>query len=553
MEKTSEWKKAKSLVSFFGLLAVFFMLNAAYVIAAPPKFLTLPLQEEAVVGNGWQYGKQSDLDRSDKHFAIDYYVDSGTPIIASADGYAMYDCQPSCTNPGTDYGYGRLIIIKHDETDGNDKCFFTFYAHLSESISDIPKKSRFNAKNELDAKKNGWFRVRRGQLIGKSGKSGKQSWPHLHFAVFSNSYSSMCHPEKNSCDTKNTYDPYGLYKGTTVEDAANYYPPEMNKTINGKTRSSGSKYVSCGENRLWLTDPPSPPLYADFKEGSGVLIKGQGFGDSSGKITVDYRLPPMSVAPMEMEISDATLWTDNFIIVDIFRDSLNYSKFYEPILVKIYRKDGVKVGQLYFPFKDVEPDKWYAEAVTSLWKRGIIHGKSPGFYMPSENSNFAEFLTILVGTDPNLNAAQCQEGDIPFPINTSTADFPPYSEEENGGPWYCKYYKEDSIQKWVEELRYLDSSRGWPGQEIKRKEVAFFLAKATETNLYDGISGFSDLYGYGGISGFSDVDNDDNFAPYIKKCKKRGIFCGYEDGTFKPEKEINRAEIAKVIKEAFFK
>jgi len=542
MEKIIEWKKvlATILVSF---LAIFFILDAAYVVAAPPKFLTLPLQKKAVVGNAWHYSLQSDdiPPVRESHSAIDYYVDEGTPVIAAADGYAMKDSQYASRYSG----FGDFILIRHDKKDENGKYFFTLYAHLSSIIPSIPSKNRKNATNDLDVIKDGWLRVYRGQTIGKSGRTNT-FWPHLHFQVFKKNYDSIY---------TLAIDPYGLHKTTTNEDSSNYYPPEGSKTVcyNNRytnkeqcvTRSSGSKYTSCGKDRLWLTDPPTPPNYYAYplflNQLSGmIIIKGQGFGNSHGTVTVDYRLSSTSMAPIE--ISNARFWTDNTIILDIFRDSLYFFNFVEPLLLKIYKSDGMKVGQLYFPFKDVAPDKWYAKQTTELWKKGVIKGRgNTGLYWPGESITFAEFLKILVEVDPNLNAVQCQEGDLPFSTDISTVDFPPYSKGESGGPWYCQYYKESSIQSWTEDLRALTPSRGWPKDKIKRKEVAFFLAKAVQANILN----------YPMDSGFIDVDNGDAFAPYIRECKRRGVFGGYEGGIFKPEEEITRAAIAEVFYKAF--
>ena len=48
---------------------------------------------------------------------------------------------------------------------------------------------------------------------------------------------------------------------------------------------------------------------------------------------------------------------------------------------------------------------------------------------------------------------------------------------------------------------------------------------------------------------FSDVDDSDEHADAIKWTKENGVFGGYADGSFKPDNEINRAEITKVLME----
>ena len=464
------------------------------------------------------------------HYAQDftYGYKEGDPVYAMADGKIVRVRKSGGYGGGSpcNSDYNTLVVEhKYIKKDGTHRKVYVFYGHVKD-ILDVPPDA---TKKEVITD----IYVRKGQKIGELNNPACAGWTvkHLHLSVMPDELASDYYAGYNSVQEKNgRARPFDLWNN-----------PRKNHAWTSDWVDSAKKQDENDKDEAFFDTYRPVTIKIDSVIDNEFKIKGAYFGDKYGTVEI-YR----NTSGLETVSSSIEAWSSSSITVKIL------SLHSDSILLKVENNSGKLIADLYYPFQDVELDKWYAEAVTSLWKRGIIHGKSPGFYMPSENSNFAEFLTILVGTDPNLNAAQCQEGDIPFPINTSTADFPPYSEEENGGPWYCKYYKEDSIQKWVEELRYLDSSRGWPGQEIKRKEVAFFLAKATETNLYDGISGFSDLYGYGGISGFSDVDNDDNFAPYIKKCKKRGIFCGYEDGTFKPEKEINRAEIAKVLYEAFF-
>ena len=63
---------------------------------------------------------------------------------------------------GTASGYGKLIKIQHDNGD------VTYYAHLS----------------SYSVKKGD--RVYKGQLIAKSGATGRVTGPHLHFEIRKN-------------------------------------------------------------------------------------------------------------------------------------------------------------------------------------------------------------------------------------------------------------------------------------------------------------------------------------------------------------------------------
>jgi murein DD-endopeptidase MepM/ murein hydrolase activator NlpD len=85
------------------------------------------------------------------HTGVDIGAPTGTPIRATADGIVVF--------AQTENGYGRLVKIDH----GNR--VETYYAHLS----------RFYVQAGQD--------VRRGEMIGAVGSSGRVTAPHLHYEV----------------------------------------------------------------------------------------------------------------------------------------------------------------------------------------------------------------------------------------------------------------------------------------------------------------------------------------------------------------------------------
>jgi murein DD-endopeptidase MepM/ murein hydrolase activator NlpD len=87
-----------------------------------------------------------------RHDGIDIGAPQGTEIRAAADGTVLYSGDQQT-------GYGNLIIISH----AND--MITVYAHNQE-----------NLVKEND-------KVKRGQVIGKVGRTGRATGPHLHFEI----------------------------------------------------------------------------------------------------------------------------------------------------------------------------------------------------------------------------------------------------------------------------------------------------------------------------------------------------------------------------------
>ena len=88
------------------------------------------------------------------HQGVDLAVPRGSPVWATADGEVVF--------AGRDGRYGRTVVIDH----GNG--YRTRYAHLKKIETERGK------------------RVRRGDVVGRVGKSGRASGPHLHYEVLRN-------------------------------------------------------------------------------------------------------------------------------------------------------------------------------------------------------------------------------------------------------------------------------------------------------------------------------------------------------------------------------
>jgi murein DD-endopeptidase MepM/ murein hydrolase activator NlpD len=112
------------------------------------------------------------------HTGVDISAPQGTPVRASADGVVEHAEWASG-------GYGKLVVIDH----GNG--IQTWYAHLS-GFEVVPGQE-----------------IRRGEILGYSGATGRATAPHLHFEV------------RRQGNAVNPY-PY-LAKSTLVEPA----PPDL--------------------------------------------------------------------------------------------------------------------------------------------------------------------------------------------------------------------------------------------------------------------------------------------------------------------------------------
>lgn len=106
--------------------------------------------------NGWftskfGYRKSPFSGRPVMHKGLDIAAPPGTPIFAPADGVISY--------AGYDSGYGKLISIDHGYG------MVTRYGHVSKIYSSLGQK------------------VKRGDVIGAVGNTGRSTGPHLHYEV----------------------------------------------------------------------------------------------------------------------------------------------------------------------------------------------------------------------------------------------------------------------------------------------------------------------------------------------------------------------------------
>jgi murein DD-endopeptidase MepM/ murein hydrolase activator NlpD len=89
-----------------------------------------------------------------RHEGIDLAAPAGTPVWATADGTVV--------DTGRGGRFGKTVVIDHGAG------YRTRYAHLK----------------KIDTEKG--KRVKRGDVIGRVGKSGNASGPHLHYEVLKN-------------------------------------------------------------------------------------------------------------------------------------------------------------------------------------------------------------------------------------------------------------------------------------------------------------------------------------------------------------------------------
>ncbi|MCF7885476.1 MAG: M23 family metallopeptidase [Candidatus Marinimicrobia bacterium] len=110
-----------------------------------------PVNRSAYISDGFGYRHDPFTNERRFHWGLDYAAPSGTPVMVTADGVVR--------KTRYSHSYGRLVYIDH----GNG--YTTVYAHLHS----------YNVEPGDE--------VKRGQIIGKIGSTGRSTGPHLHYEV----------------------------------------------------------------------------------------------------------------------------------------------------------------------------------------------------------------------------------------------------------------------------------------------------------------------------------------------------------------------------------
>lgn len=124
----------------------------------PNSIFSWPLQEAGTITSTFGYRSDPINGTVSYHSGTDIGMPSGTPILAAADGTVTI----ANSTDSWGGGYGYYVKIKHNDT------FDTLYAHCS-------KICVTNGQQ-----------VKKGQVIGYVGTTGRSTGPHLHFEVWKN-------------------------------------------------------------------------------------------------------------------------------------------------------------------------------------------------------------------------------------------------------------------------------------------------------------------------------------------------------------------------------
>ncbi len=253
-----------------------------------------------------------------------------------------------------------------------------------------------------------------------------------------------------------------------------------------------------------------------------IVIRGSGFGNNQGRIEILIDIPKhlRKQVTHEPEILE---WGSNTIRCNIFKAPIfSFAIFTKPVKVKVFGSSGQELDNKFYPFDDVEPQDWFSSFVVSIWREGIVGGRSTGIFAPDDQTTRAEFIKMAV-----LGAGKDR---------FSFSDVPAYSDVTSED-WFFPYVKVAWNLGWLDRQQSLFE----PHRPILRAEAAKIISMAVGVNA----GPYSSPY--------HDVSEGDWFALFVMQITEKGIVNGYPDGYFRPANELNRAEASKIIYLAFLK
>lgn len=198
-------------------------------------------------------------------------------------------------------------------------------------------------------------------------------------------------------------------------------------------------------------------------------------------------------------------------------------------------------------FRDVPSDKWYSSYVNELKDKKIVTGYDDKTFKPAKLVNVVEALTMVYRTVMK----KTNDGDEIKVLDTYTIPYSDYSvkNKDNGWFFHALYFssaiplldnpnvtnskdRENSISFWkTDEFN--------PSGNLSRGEMAHMIANA----LHLEVKAVSDYKN----NPFSDLSSTHKHYRWIMACYEDEIIGGYPNGSFKPDKQVNRAEMSKFV------
>lgn len=172
------------------------------------------------------------------------------------------------------------------------------------------------------------------------------------------------------------------------------------------------------------------------------------------------------------------------------------------------------------PLIDIE-GHWGKDYINTLYENDIISGYGDGSFGPDDKVTRSQIVKIAI-------LAFEYEMETDYESN-------PFSDVY-GSDWFDDYVLEAETEGIVSG--YADGSFK-PNNEVTRAEALKTILTASGVSEYESV-----------VPNFNDVNTiEDWFAKYTAYAKDSGLVSGYEDGSFRGNQGITRAEVCKIVVE----
>ena len=177
-----------------------------------------------------------------------------------------------------------------------------------------------------------------------------------------------------------------------------------------------------------------------------------------------------------------------------------------------------------FPFTDVKPKSWYYDAVHEVWEAGLINGKTPTTYGPTDTMTRAELVTLM---------ARISGDDV-----STAGEYAAKFHDVGAKAWHRSYVG------WAVKNSIVNGYDGdvfKPDSPITRQELAAVIVRFIR---YLGallpseptVDVFADE---GKIASWAKAD--------VESLRLTGLVGGDNLGNFNPKKTVTRAEVAAIV------
>lgn len=285
-----------------------------------------------------------------------------------------------------------------------------------------------------------------------------------------------------------------------------------------------------GSSRVGLLQAAGTPGY-DF-----VLINGENYrvllvpanAEAAAKLAASLNkrvmvrgkyLPEKFHRGRAMEVSDVRE-LNQWQFVERLRDQTGDDD--DSVSENVYGNQGQPSGQEPGDFSDIGPGHWAAKAIREMAKRKVITGMGNNEFAPNAQVTRAQFATMLVKA-------------LGLPVtDPATRTFADVGPQE----WCYKY-----VEAAKDYLTGYKTQAGTllfhPSIPAVREDMAVAIVKAR------GLSPATDL---SVLNSFSDKDSiSEQIKPYVAAAVNAGLMKGYDNGTFRPQGKLTRAEAAALL------